>query len=98
LYFQTGSQSDAYPDIDIARGLFPSATPALISRLGKANWKRRQYLKMLQEKGRPGVPFARKHEDLNRQKKAPLREVAIDAFNFQKPTLKPGSFKPDGTL
>jgi hypothetical protein len=60
LYSQTGSQSDAYPDIDLARGLFPSATPALISRLGKANWKRRQYLKMLQEKGKPGMPFARK--------------------------------------
>src|SRR5271163_1643215 len=70
LYSLNGSQSDAYPDIELARGLFPSATPALISRLGKANWKRRQYLKMLQEKGKPGMPFARgKSAHVNRQKK-----------------------------
>jgi len=98
LYSQNASQSDAYPDIDIARGLFPSATPALISRLGRANWKRRQYFKILQEKGKPGMPFARGKSGINRQKKAPLREVALDAFNFQKPTLKPDSFKLDSTL
>jgi hypothetical protein len=99
LYSQTGSQSDAYPDIDLARGLFPSATPALISRLGKANWKRRQYLKMLQEKGKPGMPFARgKSGNPTRQKRAPLREIAVDAFNFQKPTLKFGTFKAESAL
>lgn len=99
LYSLNGSQSDAYPDIDLVRRLFPSATLALISRLGKANWKRRQYLKMLQEKGKPGMPFARgKSVNINRQKRAPLREIAIDAFNFQKPTLKTGSFKPESTL
>lgn len=99
LYSQNASQSDAYPDIDLARGMFPSATPALISRLGKANWKRRQCLKMQQEKGKPGMPFARgKSARLNRQKRAPLREIAVDAFNFQKPTLKIDSFKPESTL
>jgi hypothetical protein len=99
LYSQHGSLSDAYPDIDLARGMFPSATPALISRLGRANWKRRQYLKMLQEKGKPGMPFVRgKSGHVNRQKRAPLREVAVDAFNFQKPALKTGSFKPESTL
>jgi len=99
LYSLSGSQSDAYTDIDLARGLFPSATPALISRLGKANWRRRQYLKMLQERGKPGMPFARgKSAHVGRQKKAPLREIAVDAFNFQKPTLKTGSFMPETTL
>jgi hypothetical protein len=82
LYFQ----SDAYPDVDIARGLFPSATPALISRLGRANWKRRQYLKTLEEKRKPGMPFAQgKSGTINRQKNAFLRQVATDAFNFRTP-------------
>jgi hypothetical protein len=99
LYSLNGSQSDAYPDIDLARGLFPSATPALISRLGKANWKRREYLKMLQEKGKPGASVARgKSAHVNRQKKAPLREIAVDAFNFQRPTLKTGGFRSESTL
>jgi tetratricopeptide (TPR) repeat protein len=99
LYSQTGSQSDAYPDIDIVRGLFPSATPALILRLGNANWKRRQSHKMQQEKGKPGMPFARgKSGNPDRQKKAPMREIAVDAFNFQKPTLKTASFKPENTF
>ena len=96
LYTQNGSQADAYPDINLAQELFPSATPALIQRLGRANWMRRRYLKTLQEKGKPGMPFARgKSGNVRRQKRAPLREIAVDAFNFQKPTLKTASFKPE---
>jgi NB-ARC domain len=94
LYSRDARISDAYPDIDLARELFPRASLALVDRLGRANWKRRQYLKMIQEKSHPGIPVAKAKKSANRQKKSVLREVAVDAFNFQKPTLKVGSLQP----
>jgi len=93
LYSRDASISDAYPDIDLARELFPTALPAIVDRLGRANWKRRQYLKMLEKKKNPGMPFSRTKMTMNHQKKSVLREVAFDAFNFQKPTLKVGSLQ-----
>jgi hypothetical protein len=93
LYSRSVSISDAYLDIDLAKELFPTASLALVDRLGRANWKRRQYLKILEKKSQPGIPFARARKSGNRQKKSALREVAVDAFNFQKPTLKFGSFE-----
>lgn len=93
LYSPDASISDAYPDIDLARELFPTASLAIVDRLGRANWKRRQYLKMLEERNNLGVPFAGIKKARNRQKESVLREVAVDAFNFQKPTLKVGSLQ-----
>jgi hypothetical protein len=93
LYSREASISDAYPDIDLARELFPTASLVIVDRLGRANWKRRQYLKLLEERNNPGVSFARTRKAGNQQKKSVLREIAVDAFNFQKPTLKVGSFQ-----
>jgi hypothetical protein len=93
LYSRDASISDAYPDIDLARELFPTASLVIVDRLGRANWKRRQYLEMLEEKKSPGMPFSRAKKTANHQKKSVLREVAVDAFNFQKPTLKVGSLQ-----
>src|SRR5438045_8791947 len=53
LYSRDASISDTYPDIDLARELFPTASLALVERLGRANWKRRKYLQMMQEKNQP---------------------------------------------
>jgi hypothetical protein len=93
LYSRDASISDAYPDIDLARELFPTASLAIVDRLGRANWKRRQYLKTLEDRNNPGMPFSGTKKAENRQKKSVLREVAVDAFNFQKPTLKVGSLQ-----
>ncbi|RFU32291.1 hypothetical protein B7463_g4032, partial [Scytalidium lignicola] len=86
-YSGTSTPSSAHPDIDLAATLFPAATQALLSRLGKANWRRRRYLKMLKEKGRTGVVYGAP-KNLAQPKRSVLQEVAVDAFNFQKPTLK----------
>jgi hypothetical protein len=85
LYSPDGSRSDSYPDIDIARVFFPSASLGLVARLGCANWRRRKHLKYLRDQFRPEIlhPSPQKSK-----RKHTLREVAIDAFNFQKPTLK----------
>ncbi|KAH8820807.1 nb-arc domain-containing protein [Xylogone sp. PMI_703] len=86
-YSGTSTPSSAHPDIDLAATLFPAATQALLSRLGKANWRRRRYLKLIKEKGRTGVVYgAPKH--IPQPKRSVLQEVAVDAFNFQKPVLK----------
>jgi hypothetical protein len=91
-YSLDSTANDADPDINLAAALFPTATQTLLIRLGWANWRRRKYLKSLQEKRKPGMPFSEaKTRNLRRVKESPLRDVAIDAFNFQKPGLKAGS-------
>jgi NB-ARC domain len=89
-YSSDSSIADAYPDIDLATAMFPNATLPLRERLGRANWRRRQYLKGLEENSRPSIPFASMASKIvtKRIKKSPLREIAVDAFNFQKPVLK----------
>ncbi|KAF6820121.1 hypothetical protein CPLU01_12846 [Colletotrichum plurivorum] len=76
--------------IEMTKAMFPGASPILMDRLGRASWKRRLSLKVLREKkavvmaGRDKVPkFG--------PKRAPRRDVAVDAFNFQQPALKNGS-------
>ena len=91
-YSLDSTANDADPDINLAAALFPTATQSLLIRLGWANWRRRKYLKSLQEKRKPGMPFNEaKTRNLRRVKESPLRDVAIDAFNFQKPGMKAGS-------
>jgi len=86
-YSDDSTPNDADTDIDLATALFPTATQSLIFRLAWANSRRRKYLKNLQDKRRPGMPFAGlKVGYLKRAKKSP--DVATDAFNFQKPGLK----------
>ena len=92
MYSLDSTSNDADPDIDLAAALFPSATQTLLTRLGWANWRRRRYLKSLQEQRKPGMPFSKgKTRNLSRIKASPLRDVAVDAFNFQKPGLKADS-------
>lgn len=87
-YSVDSTVSDAEPDIDLAKVLFPTATEALIERIGWANCRRRKYLRNLEDQRRPGMPFgAMNIRNLKRIKKSPLRDVAVDAFNFQKPVL-----------
>jgi tetratricopeptide (TPR) repeat protein len=96
-YSMDSTVNDADSDINLAAALFPTATQTLLIRLGWANWRRRKYLKSLQEKRKPGMPFSEaKTRNLRLVKESPLRDVAIDAFNFQKPGLKAGSppFRP----
>jgi hypothetical protein len=57
-YSSASTPSDAYPDIDLAATLFPAASHSLLSRLGRANWRRRTYLKTLQDKRPPGMPYS----------------------------------------
>ena len=91
-YSLDSTVNDADPDINLAAALFPTATQTLLIRLGWAHRRRRKYLKSLQEKGKPGMPFSEaKTQHLRRVKKSPLRDVAIDAFNFQKPGLEADS-------
>lgn len=94
-YSSASTPSDAYPDIDLAATLFPTASHSLLSRLGRANWRRRTYLKTLQEKRPPGMPYRIKRTGAVKQaRKFPQREVAIDAFNFQRPSLKVNTSPP----
>ncbi|KUJ15483.1 uncharacterized protein LY89DRAFT_783619 [Mollisia scopiformis] len=92
-YTVDANPNDAVPDIDIATDMFPAATKVLITRLGCANWRRRKYLKSLQEKRQPGISYSGFNSTSapRRIKKSQLREVAVDAFNFQKPVLRKDS-------
>jgi hypothetical protein len=89
-YSNDATPDDANPDINLASTLFPTATKEMLERLGWANWRRRKHLKNLQEKRRPGMPLGElSNRHMNRIKKNTFRDVAVDAFNFQKPGLKP---------
>ena len=78
------SESDQF-DIEQAKREFPSASSILHSRLGRANWKRRIAQIVAQDQiTRDG----RVHTVRKGIKKTHRHDVAQDAFNFQKPTLK----------
>lgn len=89
-YSSDATPDDANADIYLASILFPRATKGMLERLGWANWRRRKHLKALRENRRPGMPLgevSNRHLN-NRTKKNQFRDVAVDAFNFQKPGLK----------
>jgi hypothetical protein len=89
-YSSDATPDDANADINLAAMLFPKATKEICERLGWANWRRRKHLKTLQENRRPGMTLgelSNRHLK-SRVKKNPFRDVAVDAFNFQKPGLK----------
>ena len=54
-YSSASTPTDSHPDIDLAATLFPTASQSLLARLGRANWRRRLYLKNLHEKRVSGV-------------------------------------------
>jgi hypothetical protein len=119
-YSSASTPSDAYPDIDLAATLFPTASQSLLARLGRANWRRRTHLKTLQESRPPGMPYSKQIPWINgltapcppnladlsfslgikrsgvikQARKYPQREVAIDAFNFQRPSLQISTSPP----
>ncbi|CAK7219343.1 hypothetical protein SCUCBS95973_003790 [Sporothrix curviconia] len=80
--------SDVSDQLDIERAKieFPSASNILKTRLGRANWKRRVAQMVVQEQiqqdGKIHVP----KKSVNKPHR---HDVAQDAFNFQKPTLRP---------
>jgi hypothetical protein len=43
IFEKDASPSEAQKDIELAENMFPNAAKPLITRLGYANWKRRQY-------------------------------------------------------
>lgn len=84
-YSSDAKPSDADLDIQLAKLLFPTATKPLVDRLGWANWRRRKYLHALQEKPQEVSYGGLNIKEFKRTKKSPMRDVAVDAFNFQKP-------------
>jgi hypothetical protein len=96
VYSSDTKPNDADLDIDIASTLFPAATQSLLTRLGWASWRRRRHLKALGEKRGSRMPFSGMENSTTprRVKKSQLREVAVDAFNFQKPVLRSGGPPP----
>lgn len=47
IFQRDASPSEAQKDIELAENMFPNAAKPLITRLGHANWKRRQYQRKL---------------------------------------------------
>jgi hypothetical protein len=72
--------SGGSPDVELAKCLFPHASQTLQLRLGRLNWRRRAALTATHDE-RNEIARAR------RLKSSTRREIAVDAFNFQKPTL-----------
>jgi hypothetical protein len=85
MYSYNAKPNDADEDVHLARILYPSATESLINRLGCANWRRRKYLQDLQEKRPRKSKGQVRFRNSRRLKRSLLRDVAVDAFNFQKP-------------
>jgi hypothetical protein len=54
-YRRDASPSEAVKDIELAKSMFPKASETLITRLGRANWKRRQYQRELRERKAKGA-------------------------------------------
>ncbi|ERS95853.1 hypothetical protein HMPREF1624_07930 [Sporothrix schenckii ATCC 58251] len=80
--------SDVSDQLDIERAKleFPTASNILKTRLGRANWKRRVSQAVVQEQIQQD---GKVHITKKGSKKPHHHDVAQDAFNFQKPTLKP---------
>jgi NB-ARC domain len=84
-YYSDAKPTDADEDIQLAKILFPTATKSLVHRLGWANCRRRKYLQALQEKTQQMSFGGQNMSNFRRARKSPVRDVAVDAFNFQKP-------------
>jgi hypothetical protein len=84
-YSRDAKPNDADEDISLAKILFPTATQSLLDRLAWANCRRRKYLQDLQQRRQETSYSALNIRDYRRNKKSPMRDVAVDAFNFQKP-------------
>lgn len=54
-YRRDASPSEAHKDIELAKSMFPKASEPLITRLGRANWKRRQYQRDVRERKAKGL-------------------------------------------
>ena len=80
--------SDGSDQLDIERAKieFPAASNILKTRLGHANWKRRIAQMIVQEQIQQDGKI---HIPKKSVKKSHRHDVAQDAFNFQKPTLRP---------
>ncbi|CAK7197989.1 hypothetical protein SEUCBS139899_000644 [Sporothrix eucalyptigena] len=78
-------------DIERAKIEFPSASNILKTRLGRANWKRRIAQMVVQEQIQRDGKI---HVVKKGSKKPHHHDVAQDAFNFQKPTLRHERRKP----
>lgn len=85
--------SDVSDQLDIERAKleFPSASSILKTRLGRANWRRRVAQMAVQEQIQQDGKI---HVAKKGSKKPHHHDVAQDAFNFQKPTLKPERRQP----
>ena len=82
-----GSDNGDHTDVEIARQMFPRASRTLQLRLGHANYKRRISQKATQEQLRLSGRVLRKRHP-KEPKRTGRQEIAQDAFNFQKPTLR----------
>ncbi|OHE93061.1 hypothetical protein CORC01_11618 [Colletotrichum orchidophilum] len=76
--------------VELTRSMFPGASKVLVERLGRANWRRQQSLRVLRERRAIGISTKVKISKLG-PRQGPRRDVAVDAFNFQQPALKVGS-------
>jgi hypothetical protein len=80
----TGSEHSDQPELDLARQLFPCASKTLQTRLGHANYRR----KIAQQTAKITIQQMGSIPKKRSSKKPTRQDVAQDAFNFQKPTLK----------
>src|SRR5262249_39805495 len=79
--------------VELARQMFPSASQILQTRLGRANWKRKVVLKVAHEQNRR-IGSNSKTKGSKGPNRTARQEVAQDAFNFQKPTLRDAGRSP----
>lgn len=71
IYSGEASQNEANEDIKLVGKLFPKIAPSLATRLGFANWKRRQFLEKLRRRTHQKEParqslMGQKHEEYHR--------------------------------
>ena len=59
IYRKNASRDEANYDIEMAKKMFPKASHSLSTRLGFANWKRRQYIRELELRNRPPILVSR---------------------------------------
>lgn len=91
------SENGDQPDVELARRMFPAASKTLQSRLGHANWKRRISLSAIQRQTQQAGRISG-HKSAKAPRRTTRQEVAQDAFNFQKPTLREVARSPKFTL
>ncbi|KAK2732801.1 hypothetical protein CKAH01_08622 [Colletotrichum kahawae] len=76
--------------LELTTSMFPDASSTLIERLGRASWRRQLSLNIIRERKSTNQAGRSKRSTIG-PKKAPRYDVAVDAFNFQRPALKTGS-------